>query len=88
MSEWLLPCFMNIHDYSFLLYSRKFMVQFYIHEYSRLTGIIHEFSRIYSMNILELFWNIHEIFMFMKAGVVAITVFILWFKCRLDGTYQ
>ena len=51
MSEWLLPCFMNIHDYSFLLYSRKSMVQFYI----RLTGIIHEYSRIYSMNILELF---------------------------------
>ena len=39
------------------------MVQFYIHEYCRYkTGIIHEYSRIYTMNIL------HELFMFMKAG--------------------
>ena len=38
------------------------MVQFYIHEYSRhKTGIIHEYSRIYSMNILEYLWIIHGI---------------------------
>ena len=37
------------------------MVQFYIHEYSRYkTGIIHEYSRIYTMNIiLEYSWIIH-----------------------------
>ena len=46
------------------------MVQFYIHEYSSYrTGIVHEYSRIYSMNILELFQNIHELFMFGKAGL-------------------
>ena len=51
-----LPWFMDIHGYSFLLYSSIFMVQFYIHEYSRYkTGLIHEYSRIYTMNILELF---------------------------------
>ena len=50
------PWFMNIHGYSCLLYSRIFMVKFYIHKYSRYkTGIIHEYSRIYTMNILELF---------------------------------
>ena len=32
------------------------MVQFYIHEYSKYkAGIIHEYSRIYTMNILVLF---------------------------------
>ena len=42
--------------YSCYLYSRKFMVQFYIHEYARYkTGIIIEYSRMYSMKILELF---------------------------------
>ena len=45
------------------------MVQVYIHEYSRYkTEIIHEYSRIYTMNILELFYNIHELFMVKKAG--------------------
>ena len=45
------------------------MVQFYIHEYSRYkTGKLHEYSGIYTMNILELFQNIHELFMFKKAG--------------------
>ena len=47
---------MNIHGYSCLLYSRIFIVQFYIHEYSRYkTGIIHEYFKIYTMNIIELF---------------------------------
>ena len=51
-----LPWFMNIHGYSCLLYSKIFMVQFYIHEYSRYkTGLIHECSRICTMNIIELF---------------------------------
>ena len=43
-----LPLFMDtgIHGYSCLLYSSIFMVQFYIHEYSRSkTGIIHEYFR-------------------------------------------
>ena len=46
--------------------------EFYIHEYSWIfqykTGKIHEYSRIYTMNILELFKNIHELFMVKKAG--------------------
>ena len=61
---------MDIHGYSCLLNSSIFMVQFYIHEYSRFkTGIIHEYSRIYTMNIHELFVNIHELFMVKKAGL-------------------
>ena len=48
--------FIDIHGNLYLLYSSIFMVQFYIHEYSRYrTGIIHEYSRIYTMNIHELF---------------------------------
>ena len=63
MSEQLSPL---VHGYSCL---SIFMVQFYIHEYSRYkTGIIHEYSRIYTTNILELFWNIHELFVAKKAG--------------------
>ena len=51
-----LPWFMYIHDYSCLLYSSIFMMQFYYYEYSRYkTGIIHEYSRIYTMDIHELF---------------------------------
>ena len=48
------------------------MVQFTfmnIHEYSKYkTGIIREYSRIYTMNIHEFFKNIHELFMVKKAG--------------------
>ena len=40
----------------------RYLVQFYIHEYSRYkTGIIHEYSRIHTMNI-------HELFMVKKVG--------------------
>ena len=40
-----------------------------IHEYSSYkTGVIQEYSRIYTINILELFKNIHELFMVKKAG--------------------
>ena len=74
MSEWLSPL---VHGYSCLLYSRIFMVQFYIHEYSRYkTEIIHEYSRIYTMNI-------NELFMFMKAGQFWIKIF-LNYCCLLD----
>ena len=81
---------MNIHGYSCLFYSRIFMVQFYIHEYSTYkTGIIHEYSRIYTMNILELFLNIHELFMLMKAGQVtqwtSLCVFEI-FRYKLKST--
>ena len=59
MSEQLSPL---VHRYSCLLYSSILTVQFYYHEYSRYkTGIIHEYSRIYTMN--------HTIFMVKKAWV-------------------
>ena len=58
------------------------MVQFYIHEYSRYkTGIIHEYSRIYTMNILELFQSIHELFMVKKAGYVLMCFMCMMFYC-------
>ena len=60
MSEWLSPL---VHEYSWLfmfiifknIHGAIFTVM-NIHEYSRYkTGIIHEYSRIYTMNVLELF---------------------------------
>ena len=65
------------------------MVQFYLHEYSSCkTGIIHEYmySRIHSMNILELFWNIHELFMFMKAGMVQAVYGLCCQKCNINNS--
>ena len=50
---------MNIHGYLYLIIHENSWCNFTfmnIHEYSKYkTGIIHEYSRIYSMNILELF---------------------------------
>ena len=66
---------MNIHGYPCLLYSRILMVQFYIYEYSSYKSGI---SRIFTMNILELFSNIHELFMFMKEGYLQ-----MLYPCKL-----
>ena len=72
------------------------MVQFYIHEYSRYkTGIICEYSRIYTMNMLELFYNIHELFIIMKAGNLVDTLIFFFYaktctttKTSMLGTFQ